>query len=53
VPHQIVHFDNLVMIAASVALLLFARMGYRITRTEGAILLAGYAAYLWALWPAA
>jgi cation:H+ antiporter len=53
VPTQIVHFDNLVMVAAALALLLFARMGYRITRTEGAILLAGYAAYLWALWPGA
>lgn len=51
IPAEIVHFDNLVMISASVALVTFARSGLRVGRTEGAILLAGYGAYLWALWP--
>lgn len=51
VPAEIVHFDNLVMIAASVALVTFARSGLRVGRAEGAALLAGYGAYLLALWP--
>ena len=50
-PAQIVTFDNLVMIGVSLVLVLFAWTGLRISRGEGAVLLAGYAAYLYALWP--
>jgi cation:H+ antiporter len=49
VPPQIVNFDNLVMVAASVAMLAVARSGYRVRRLEGAALLAGYVAYLFVL----
>jgi cation:H+ antiporter len=51
VPEAIVRFDNLIMIAVSLVLVLFARTGFRISRREGAVLLAGYVAYLFALWP--
>jgi cation:H+ antiporter len=51
IPQEIVRFDNVVMIAASLALLVFARSGYRIGRLEGAGLLAAYAVYLFVLWP--
>ncbi|WP_236627362.1 MULTISPECIES: sodium:calcium antiporter [unclassified Sulfitobacter] len=40
VPKQIVGFDNLVMIGASLLLVLFAYPGRRISRVEGAILVA-------------
>ncbi len=46
VPDEIVSLDIWVMIAATVALLLFARTGWRIERREGAALMAGYAAYI-------
>ena len=51
VPTQIVQYDNLVMVAAALLLLVFARTGFRITRIEGALLLACYVAYIWTLWP--
>lgn len=51
VPEQIVHFDNLVMVGASLALLVFAQSGRRISRVEGALLLAAYGAYIVALLP--
>ena len=51
VPSEILSFDNLVMIAASLAVVGLAWTGLRISRREGALLLAGYAIYLWALWP--
>lgn len=51
VPPEIAHFDNFVMIAASVALLVFARTGMTVRRWEGAALIVGYGVYLWALWP--
>ncbi|MEL7049799.1 MAG: sodium:calcium antiporter, partial [Pseudomonadota bacterium] len=51
IPQQIVTFDNIVMVAATVALLLFAFTRQRIGRIEGGILLAAYAAYIYALWP--
>lgn len=51
VPNQIVQYDNLVMVAASLLLLIFARTGFRINRIEGALLLACYVAYIWTLWP--
>ena len=46
VPPEIVRVDVWVMLATSVALVVFAVTGWRVTRTEGAVLLAGYAAYL-------
>ena len=53
VPAEIARFDNLVMVAVSLALLAFAWTGMRIGRREGAALLAGYVAYVWWIWPAA
>lgn len=51
VPEVIVRFDNLVMIAASAAMFAVAWSGYRISRLEGAALLAGYVAYVYVLLP--
>jgi len=51
VPAEIVTFDNLVMIGVSLALVAFAWSGLRIARWEGAVLLAGYAVYVYAIWP--
>jgi cation:H+ antiporter len=51
VPTQIVSFDNLVMLAASLAMFLVAWSGYRISRWEGAALLAGYISYVYVLLP--
>jgi cation:H+ antiporter len=51
VPAEIVSFDNLVMIAVSVVLVFLAWTGLRIARWEGALLLAGYGVYVWAIWP--
>jgi len=51
VPHEIVVRDNIVMVAVSAAMLLFARTGFRIGRPEGALLAAGYAAYVFLVWP--
>ena len=51
VPAQIVEVDNLVMIGVSLLILAFARTGLRISRGEGAVLLAGYVAYVYAIWP--
>ena len=39
------------MVAVSLALVLFAWTGLRISRWEGAALLAGYVAYVYAIWP--
>ncbi|WP_372618896.1 calcium/sodium antiporter [Falsiroseomonas sp.] len=52
VPVEIQRFDGPVMLAVSVLLFVFAWTGLRIGRREGAVLLAGYATYLWWLWPA-
>ena len=51
VPFEIVRFDNLVMIAASLLLVVFAYTGRRISRWEGGVLLALYAGYIFWLWP--
>ncbi|MCE0507268.1 calcium/sodium antiporter [Roseivivax sp. GX 12232] len=51
VPVEILRFDNLVMLGVSVTLVAFAWTGLRIARSEGAVLLAGYVAYLWVIWP--
>ncbi|WP_135466623.1 calcium/sodium antiporter [Crenalkalicoccus roseus] len=52
VPPEIARFDALLMLGASLLLLVVARTGWRIGRREGTALLAGYAAYVWVLWPA-
>jgi len=49
VPPHIARFDNFVMVAAAVALLVFAFTGSRIGRGEGAALLVSYCAYLFAI----
>jgi cation:H+ antiporter len=51
VPDTILGFDAPVMIGVSVLLLAFAWSGRRISRAEGAVLLGGYALYLYLLWP--
>lgn len=51
VPPEIVSFDNLVMIGVSLVLFAFAWTGLRIARWEGAVLLAGYVVYVYAIWP--
>ena len=51
VPAQIVRFDNLVMIAVSLAVVIYAWTGLRIARGEGIALVAGYAVYVYLIWP--
>jgi len=51
VPAEIVSFDNIVMLGVTLALVLFAWTGLRIARWEGAVLLGGYVAYVYAIWP--
>lgn len=51
VPAEIVSFDNLVMIAISVLVIVFAWTGRRISRWEGGVLLLGYVGYVWLIWP--
>ncbi|SDY94445.1 cation:H+ antiporter [Citreimonas salinaria] len=51
VPVEIVSFDNIVMIGVSALLLVVAWTGLRISRLEGLALLAGYAAYVYLIWP--
>jgi cation:H+ antiporter len=47
----IVRFDNLVMIAVSVLLVIFATTGRVIGRVEGGILAVCYVGYVWWIWP--
>ena len=51
VPHEIVRFDCWVMLAASALVILFATTQAKVERWEGAVLLAGYLAYLAVLLP--
>jgi cation:H+ antiporter len=51
VPLEIVRFDNLVMIAASVLLVAVAYTGRRISRLEGGLLVVLYIGYVAWLWP--
>lgn len=46
VPQRILQFDQWVMLATAVVLLLFLYTGRRLSRIEGAILLLGYLVYL-------
>lgn len=52
VPQEIVRFDNLVMLAATVLLLAAVSALRQMGRPVGMLFLAGYAAYLTAIWPA-
>jgi cation:H+ antiporter len=51
IPAEVATFDGPVMLVVSAALLVVARTGYRISRGEGAFLLASYIGYLVAIWP--
>ncbi|MET4104163.1 cation:H+ antiporter [Roseovarius sp. MBR-78] len=51
VPAAIAGFDAPVMLAVTVLLVVVAATGLRIARSEGALLLAGYALYLAVIWP--
>ncbi len=51
VPQQIIYYDNIILIGASILLLAFARSGFRISRLEGLVLLTGYIIYIATLWP--
>ena len=44
---RILHFDQWVMFGTSVLLVFFLYTGRRLSRTEGAVLLLGYGAYVW------
>lgn len=52
VPQRIAAFDNPVMLAVTLVFLALAWTGLRLSRREGAVLLTGYGAYVWWLWPA-
>ena len=51
VPLEIVRFDNLVMIAASILLVVLAYTARRISRLEGGLLVVCYVGYVGWLWP--
>lgn len=51
VPQEILRFDNPVMIGACLVAVAMAWTGRRITRVEGGVLVAGYGAYVFWLWP--
>ena len=51
IPAQIANFDTPVMVAVSVLLFVLAVTGMRISRREGALLLAGYVVYVYVIWP--
>ncbi|WP_372422131.1 calcium/sodium antiporter [Salinarimonas chemoclinalis] len=52
IPGEIARFDAPVMVGVTLLMLLFAFTGKRIARWEGGVLIGGYVAYLWFLWPA-
>ncbi|MBE3638764.1 calcium/sodium antiporter [Mangrovicoccus algicola] len=51
VPPEMLRLDLPVMVAVSLLFVVLARTGWRLSRPEGLVLLAGYGAYLWAVWP--
>ncbi len=52
VPHQIIVYDNLIVIAATVALIALAFFGKgTISRVGGFALLGAYVLYFWSVWP--
>lgn len=52
VPERILMFDSLVMVVVSLLVLVMMWTGRRLSRAEGFLLVAVYAAYLWSTWPA-
>ncbi|MCX7685865.1 MAG: calcium/sodium antiporter [Acetobacteraceae bacterium] len=52
VPPEVARFDAPLMAAACLLLLLFLASARRLSRAEGAVLVAAYAGYVWAVWPA-
>ncbi|GGK49851.1 calcium/sodium antiporter [Salinarimonas ramus] len=52
IPVEIARFDAPIMVGVTLLMLLFAFTSRRIVRWEGAVLIAGYVAYVWLLWPA-
>ena len=50
-PPEVIRYDNPVMLAATLAMVVMAYTGRRLSRMEGALLLAGYVAYIASLWP--
>ncbi len=52
IPPEILRFDCLVMVGVSALILILGRTGNRISRAEGAALVAGYATYLYVVAPA-
>jgi cation:H+ antiporter len=51
IPAEIVRFDNIVLLVATLTMLLFLRTGTRIGRMQGAALFFSYIAYLAWNWP--
>ncbi|WP_118138463.1 calcium/sodium antiporter [Oceanicella sp. SM1341] len=51
VPEEIAAFDAPVMVGVSLLLVILAATGLRIARSEGLVLVAGYAGYVWLIWP--
>ena len=51
VPPELIRFDNLVMLAAAISLLLAVTILRQIGRPAGLLFLGGYAAYLAVIWP--
>ncbi|MFV0367935.1 MAG: calcium/sodium antiporter [Hyphomicrobiaceae bacterium] len=51
IPDEIVRYDNLVMLGATIAMLFMARTEFRLSRLEGLALLSCYAIYLYTLLP--
>lgn len=51
IPPEIANFDNLVMLAATVAMLVFFKIGSHVGRVQGFLLFAAYIGYLAWLWP--
>jgi cation:H+ antiporter len=51
IPSSIASFDVYIMLGAATLLMLFAATGHRVSRFEGAILVAGYLGYLALMWP--
>lgn len=51
VPETIAGFDNFVMLGVSIVLLAMLWTGRRLSRIEAGVLLIGYGAYVWAIWP--
>jgi cation:H+ antiporter len=51
IPPEIVAFDGWIMLGTAVILFGLMYTGRIVSRAEGAILFAGYLAYLWLVWP--